>query len=514
MSEKLEELQKKNTWLSEGHSEFRQPAPRIGVVITTHKRPLQLLQAVTSVQVAGCFDEVVITATSVNAETRKVLKEAKRILPRVRVISRADDPGNNQAWLDGVKALTTQYCLLLHDDDLVLPGFHKIKKELVGLPTLVCWDAKAHGDRVENRFRIFPELEHGDYSSYDLLQFILNRPRSVSPINGLFKRSLVINALKDSESLPKKCWTNDTMLVGNDLAIWFHACSAGGEAKYIKEKLVSYGHHPGSHTCMDMNNKANKFPAMYDEAKEFLVEGGRRIFHAVEFHEPATQEEKARNALARRSWYKLYNTGLVVPCWLSEYPRTGSGKRKLPFLHDVVKKAFEKTAFDTDLVMLTNMDTVLHPMCIGEIFSTADRTEAFFCFRRNFEKLPMLSYKKPSPEDGFYDGGRDFFVFSSRLTPRILHKTPDYLLGANEWDHVLAMVIRELNGVHTDHTNVQYPHPNTDMETGYVLHEYHEAFWHGGKADKDKDQKHNYKLTDEWCKEYGYEHLHPRKPKQ
>lgn len=221
-----------------------------------------------------------------------------------------------------------------------------------------------------------------------------------------------------------------------------------------------------------------------------------RLIHAVELHSERMDPRK-RNAQA--SWKALYAQG-VVPCHLIHYPRSsrtlGDG-RGLPYLKDVLNHAMNH-AHENDVIFLTNDDTWLHPKLPPVLLRHVLTFGPVSSQRCEFVHRPILP-ASASPQQfavlSERHPGRDLFGFTFKWLQKRWPDIPDMLLGASEWDTMLAALIRLDYGVLTNTKNIQDSIPPCELERGYVAHQYHPPVWQ--RADilnKSPSQLHNRKL--------------------
>lgn len=243
----------------------------------------------------------------------------------------------------------------------------------------------------------------------------------------------------------------------------------------------------------------------------FLLKTRRgKLIHVVEKHytQEREREEYRRQTNALNSWIELYKTGKVIPCHVWDPPRTSESVgdfRKLPFLKDLLVEGLTM-ARDTDWLMLTNDDTILHPKLPELIASLPAGIEAVSSFRIEFDKgSPISTDMEPSYLAKLYDRdlGRDLFAFSAQWLQENWFAIPDFFLGEAEWDLVLTLLIRDTLGIFTDESNILQPIPEVEMPMGYVLHERHMRRWQG-MAITNPAKMHNKNLAKAWCKERGY----------
>jgi hypothetical protein len=261
------------------------------VVITNSGRPKHLWNAFKSVIAAG-LKNIVITSAPVIPEVKAVHKRIQRAYPAVRIVQFKDDPGCNRTWLEGVKAAKTEWVHILHDDDILNPEFAQARIE----PLLedinlgfVMFDSGSHDADSKDQKVINKQVDlwgknSGLFACSSLQRRLVEADLSISPVSGIFRKSLVVSALSEFQvkcAHKKEFQYRPKMQVGNDLLIWLRASELTGYFYYLKSSLVSYGSHGGSTTCSDIAG-AKRLPAIYTALKAYWME--HRLH--VKFGEP------------------------------------------------------------------------------------------------------------------------------------------------------------------------------------------------------------------------------------
>lgn len=244
------------------------------VVVTSHKRTELLEKAVASC-VQGGVRNVVITATGVddkmNATLDKLVKESFKPV----ILRHGPEVTSNQAWLAGVKAATTDYVAILHDDDLFLPDYGKCALRIVSNQADFGM-MQAHNHGCPNYLNSISKEE--GFLPVSLIQKQITKPRTlaISPICGVFKKNDLVEWLTNAEGLPSECYYRPDFLVGNDLLIWLEACKKYDVFYHAAQPGVSHGHWEGSTTVDDLA-RANRLFGMYDRVREWFLAGEKVV---------------------------------------------------------------------------------------------------------------------------------------------------------------------------------------------------------------------------------------------
>lgn len=233
------------------------------------------------------------------------------------------------------------------------------------------------------------------------------------------------------------------------------------------------------------------------------------VWHVMERHKTDNEDAERRTIQAEKSWVELYKTREMKPCHLWRYPRSSkqmNDMRGLPFLKDVLADGLTQCRKDTDIVLWTNDDTILHAQCVESVLKLLETTDAVNSFRVNFNKDEIPPLTMP-PRDicsaGKFDLGRDLFAFRASWLKAHWHLIPDFLLGEMEFDLVLAVLIRKLAGLATTKVNINEVLPKVEMPRGYVLHEMHVRSWVSDDFKKSPSKIWNSKLALEFYSDNG-----------
>lgn len=226
----------------------------------------------------------------------------------------------------------------------------------------------------------------------------------------------------------------------------------------------------------------------------------RRLFHCVERH---TQPADKRKLAAWASWDRLYAQG-VIPCHLWEYPRDATSigdRRKLPYLKDVLKLALDQ-ANNEDIIFFTNDDNWLHPSLPVLRFhvSLYGACSSQRCEFRGSKRLIPNMTPQGIAQMSERHIGRDLFAFTKEWLVTHWDELGDPILGASDWDFMLACLIRLQFGIVSTRNNLEQPLPPAEIERGYVAHVFHRPEWmRSGNEAKAPSQQHNRAIFRRWA---------------
>lgn len=230
----------------------------------------------------------------------------------------------------------------------------------------------------------------------------------------------------------------------------------------------------------------------------------RRIFHAVERHEETDQKTLERKMICWRSWDSLYETGELIPCHYWNYERTADkvlgDRRALPFLKDALAFAM-KNAEDDDIIAFTNDDDALHPDFCEYLKFHVSVYGPCTSFRSEHRSLPSFDLRPHQFDQGaIHHMGRDLLAATKRWFVDNWDNIPDFVLGASDWDLMIAALIRQHYGIDTTRKNITELIFPAEIMRGYVSHIEHRNNWSKpDNVDTAPSQIHNRRLWREWA---------------
>jgi hypothetical protein len=229
------------------------------VCITNFKRAKYLERALDSV--ARVCRRVTVSAMEPDAEVEEVLYRASLHPWKSFKVARNVDLGLNESWLIAAYLAETEYVLVLHDDDALKLEFAEAWTDKI-LPALnsgyaVTWRAEhLHDDGRATATEYF----HGPtrrMSQRELISYLSQSQLSLSPAVTVFRRSTLINAVKEAgEYLTQpECHHTDGVLLGTEVLAHLRNAQRARGWLYIDKVLSQYGSHPGSGTIQAEQSK-------------------------------------------------------------------------------------------------------------------------------------------------------------------------------------------------------------------------------------------------------------------
>lgn len=192
-----------------------------------------------------------------------------------------------------------------------------------------------------------------------------------------------------------------------------------------------------------------------------------RYHHVWVDHPSSSEDEKRRRGVAEQTWKKFYESEPMsrpIPVLYDQLPRLfDDGKRRLPYVKDVIEWAFNYSLRATDLIILTNSD-----ICFSEKFGVSlakmlEGRDCAYCYRRDFKKVEgILSPKEIEGGDDYC--GTDVFIFRSKWWRDNASRFPDMLMGCEAWDPVMRTLMHETDA-------------NTGIFKNLFYHQRHASVW-------------------------------------
>ena len=214
------------------------------------------------------------------------------------------------------------------------------------------------------------------------------------------------------------------------------------------------------------------------------------IYHLVNYYVSKNAADKARNAFAEKSWKKLYDSVDAKPLYIYDKELKRSSKelgdtRPVPYVKDLIDTATKDLKSD-DVVMLTNMDTILH-VNIGAFLH---KNALYYGCRRELEKDvdKLLTTTQIQKLQLMHESSADVFIFTVKWWNENKDTYPDMLLGCQWWDTCMI-----------DLMEATKKRGETIRITNHIYHRSHKPFWF--KDDNmfnNPGQKHNRELSRSW----------------
>ena len=471
------------------------PSYSLGIVITTHRRPDRLIKSFRSALHANPH-HIVVAATGVNRETEVALNQIKSERPGTKILTWTDDPGCNTAWMGGVAHCDTSHVVILHDDDLLLPGAAMLWNHLEE-STVVTWQAVFHED-LSGPHRPF-NLPAGEHIPHLLLHDLLSPGRfSATPVCGMFRKDIALAGLKVAERMHSQEWLiRPGMMVGNDLILWMHALTHSAKARILPQTLTSLGTWKGSTTGI----YSTTLGSLYDSVRSRWMADQPRFVHVSEWGPKSDPRMVARDAVAMRSWDAISPRELYVPARIRFTQQSSSeigDARCVPKLKDMLRAGLE-SARDGDFIFFTNADSILDQRILMHIWKHLSSNNFGCMFRVNTRKGSTWT-----------DGGRDLFAWRKSALAEWINEIPDFWLGTNHWDTCLAIMGRLKAGIFVGKHDFRLQHPKTEINHGPLTHEWHAAT---GNANTFREtsltHEHNLREFARWLHSVGLPNIIP-----
>jgi len=457
--------------------------PELTVVVTTFRRSERLRKCLQSLVDAG-VERVVVTGSGYTSKDGKVIEEFKPKFPDFSVTYIEHDLGNNECWLRGVTRARTRFVNVLHDDDWHDREFgeayaKEIYPQLARGVGFATWRGKVVSDIGEVDDSVGCLLGSTRVAGSGVVtKTILGPVTSPSPVISVFRRDIVIRALREAEMClhDRKHFSRHNMLVGNDLLMMLRSAEACDSWFFLDKILTNHGGHFGSETAKHQTpKKLKKLIGMYDATRDHFrrnragaIKLPPKFFHVYTQYEPKEKEAKRRIAFAKASWDShLYSNGQVYPVPYAEGRGRTSRKeigdvRDLPFIRDMLDAAAE-FALEDDVIFLSNDDTVFVEGFVERMLAEINQgANSFYAWRRNF--FHKLKWPMKDIRQGFEDGGVDLIAFKKETWLKYRTVLPDFICGAECWDFAARVLIPEING------------GRPGLHDG-IYHEYHNPVW-------------------------------------
>jgi hypothetical protein len=241
--------------------------------------------------------------------------EELRSKHRVTIIT--EDLNNNQCWLEGVKAVTTKWSVILHDDDLMLPSISNELQYLNDDYAFGIWDGNVV-DYKTNRVIGDNTVKLGGDRRIVSVKFVRELidqyPLTISPIHGVFPTHKLIECLTNWEAThgsDKNYYTKPTFVVGNDLFIWLYFTQNVNDVCFVTPvKCTSCVAHNTSATVEDLTTN-NRFINLYSSLKHTYIK--RSLKSAILLYLPVLESKHLKCLDNLRDFHlSKNNTDIIV----------------------------------------------------------------------------------------------------------------------------------------------------------------------------------------------------------
>lgn len=232
----------------------------------------------------------------------------------------------------------------------------------------------------------------------------------------------------------------------------------------------------------------------------------KTLIHVVERHQP----ENGRVLKAVESWNRIYDSGGMFPFQITRPRRTAKllgDPRDLPYLKEFLAAGI-RIAEPDSIIVFTNSDIVLHPETPLAITKHMQAHDCVCGFRITLDTIPSTGSHEYWRSLGQPDFGRDLFAFKAQWLVDNWGQIPDFLIGEQEWDLVMACLIRQQNGVSMLHkTDLATFEEESEIPLGYVIHQRHVGGWLSPQARMSPGKLYNVSLANKWYAEHDLKHF-------
>ena len=482
------------------------------IAISNFQRPEHLRRCLESVK---SLPNVVVACYGAGPDHRKIIEEVR---PGTRCYVTENDHGENRLLMQAVVLAETEWVVILHDDDQLVPEFQKVIGDVeVGEAGFIGWDGRTewYGKKTENDVFPWGKIPDGKFPTAMLVDHVTKENGGMvrSPVTMMLRRDLALAVLSWCEEGLKEFHTRPKMMIGNEIALLFGHIKQYPLWYHIKAPLVKFGHWEGSETCQWLNGKCPELVKLYDAVRrklggeQFLFRRDRIVPIFVHVH--TTGGHNPRKELARKTWENEWKSiekdWLVVPlCLKSEdMVRTSVSvrdERRMPFVKDLIRKAAGYTCGRQDVVMLTNDDVCITESGLRKMLERTLAKGSTYAHRRTFheQKIKKLGLTRLSRvltplevTTGRRHSGTDAVLVTKEWWNDIGEPGfGDFIIGCEAWDTLFIMVSR-LSGSGWGWGNTTY-------------HEYHGGWWEDStQRFTNQGQLHNRKVAKEMLMAYG-----------
>jgi glycosyltransferase involved in cell wall biosynthesis len=190
----------------------------------------------------------------------------------IRYIRRDVDHGPIASWKDGAEQATGEYLHFTYDDDWIQPRFiEECLNHMDSSIGFVYTRATIHDQAMKSRSL---HLRHpaGVRPMYQIVQYLLHSPLTISPGCALFRRSDVLKNLlteiPDADGIYGK-----SSGVGEDLLLFLLTSLSYTKYAHIPQQLADFLSHPNSITTDALESgKSKHLIKSYDVAKLYYLQ--------------------------------------------------------------------------------------------------------------------------------------------------------------------------------------------------------------------------------------------------
>lgn len=494
------------------------------VCVTNFKRGDYLKRAIESVRAAG-VRRVAVASVCPTDEVWEYLKaqEADRTWLSFDVNYVEADIGCNNTWMLAAYLARTKRIVILHDDDVLTPGFGPVYENQIA-PALADPDV---GMATWHANFIFPDgstspCEEWKFGATGIkpsveLSFRLAQPGrcSMSPILAVFDRATVIEACKEAETILTpwpECLERPGMLLGTELVVYLRNADRKKSWFYVDQTLSRYGSHPDSGSIRASNEPGgiDRIIRGYDKARQMTLNGKPpppptpKLLIVTSRRSSNAQDESRRMSSARAARAFLYEqfdaVELTIPM-----RRLKRSLAEFPYVRDLFDLGVSH-AMPEDIVVYCNDDIGFTIEAPARILAGIERgLGATACPRRRYDN-PNAHPLVRSVKNCNLDGGIDVFAVTPAWWAVNREKMPDMIIAREWWDAILGFVIEEAAGEPPMKNGLPSP-ANWWASRAYTddvcWHEPHDPAWFALRKIKSDPGSHNRALALEFVTARG-----------
>jgi len=160
--------------------------------------------------------------------------------------------------------------------------------------------------------------------------------------------------------------------------------------------------------------------------------------------------------------------------------------RPLPYLKDLLTAGLGASLHSGDCIVWHNDDVCLAPNALRSIHDHVRKWD--FCCTRRLE------------DPSYVHMGRELMAFRAGWLRDNLHRLPDTILGASDFDLFYAAWLRKERGIITTGSNLTLDMLPVDIPAGLAMHEKHESSWNTRERIAAPSTQHNRRLFREWAR--------------
>ena len=478
---------------------MRNPLDDLTVCITSFRRAWHLDRALRSIREAG-IRRVAIAAVSPTREVRETIAGHAYGWTSFDVNEVEADIGCNETWVLATYLSRTPRIIVLHDDDVLMPGFAEAYRTTidphlrsgVGFASWRAWVQDDLGRQTRSEY--FRYGETAVLPSSQLWPIVAQRGRlSLSPVVSVLDRETTIHACKEAGQTLRHndCLERPGMLLGTEILVYLRHIQRFRLWLFVDRVLSLYGSHPGSGTVRAQGEEwgiqrlARGYDVARNQGDQCPATPEPRLLIVTSHRELAPGPDRARIARARASRRFLCETAeaIEVRIWDADLPRAfPAGNRKLPYLRDLIDAGASR-ALPEDIIFYCNDDLGLVIDAPAMIRAAVDRGRGTAVFPRRSHDHPRPLMR--SVLNCQLDGGIDSVAMTPTWWTANREKIPDMVIGAEGWDTVVRVIAEEwADGGRPRETLCCDPHGWAQSRAyldGVCWHEPHRAPWKDAK---------------------------------